>query len=174
VGEKPEASGGGRTPPAEGAPLLTVRPSPPRLWFSVASLGALGALMLWIALAHPPAEFGWRVFLLLGGGGIGWGAWRLVSLQDRALVLTEAALIDTRHGEICRIAEIAQINRGVFAVKPARGFALTLAARRPRHWVPGLWWRFGRSIGVGGMTGAAETKLMAEMIEAMVAVRSAR
>jgi hypothetical protein len=41
-------------------------------------------------------------------------------------------------------------------------------------WVPGLWWRIGRSVGVGGMTGAAETKMMAEMIEAMIAVRRAR
>ena len=153
-------------------PLITVKPSPARLWFSVASLGALGALMLWIALAHPPAELGWRVFLLLGGGGIGWGAWRLVSLQDRALVLTQTSLFDTQAGEICRIADIAQINRGVFAVKPARGFALTLATRHQRRWVPGLWWRIGRSVGVGGMTGAVETKLLAEMIEAMVMTRS--
>jgi len=153
-------------------PLLTVKPSPPRLWFSVASLGALGALMIWIALAHPPAELGWRVFLLAGGGAIAWGGYRLVGLQDRALVLTDQALIDTGHGEICRIDDIAQINRGVFAVKPARGFALTLARRKDRQWVPGLWWRFGRSIGVGGMTGATETKLMAEMIEAMVMTRA--
>lgn len=153
-------------------PLFTLKPSPPRLWFSVAALGALGALMLWIALAHPPEALGWRVFLLVAGGGIGWGAWRLVGLQDRALVLTRSALVDTRDGEICRIEEIAQINRGVFAVKPARGFALSLSARKGRHWVPGMWWRFGRSVGVGGMTGAAETKLLAEMIEAMVMTRS--
>ena len=155
-------------------PLLTVKPSPPRLWFSVAALGALGALMLWIALAHPPTALGWRVFLLVGGAGIGWGALRLVRLQERALVLTEQALIDTRDGEICRIDDIAQVNRGVFAVKPARGFALSLAQGGKRVWVPGMWWRIGRSVGVGGMTGAAETKLLAEMIEAMVAVRKAR
>ena len=155
-------------------PLLTVRPSPARLWFSVIALGGLGALMLWIALAHPPAALGWRAFLLVGGAAIGWGAMRLVRLQDRALVLTGLALIDSQDGEICRIDDIAQINRGVFAVKPARGFALSVGQRGPRRWVPGMWWRIGRSIGVGGMTGAAETKLMAEMIEAMVAVRKAR
>jgi hypothetical protein len=152
--------------------LMTLRPSPPRLWFSVLSIGLLGALMLWIALAHPPAELGWRVVLLLGGGGALWGAWRLVGLRDRALLLTEAALIDSRDGEICRIDDIARLNRGVFAVKPARGFVLSLSGAPGRHWVPGLWWRIGRSVGVGGMTGAAETKLMAEMIEAMVMTRS--
>jgi hypothetical protein len=87
-------------------------------------------------------------------------------------LLTEAALIDSRDGEICRIDDIAQLNRGVFAVKPARGFVLSLSGAPGRHWVPGLWWRIGRSVGVGGMTGAAETKLMAEMIEAMVMTRS--
>jgi hypothetical protein len=153
-------------------PLLTLKPSPPRLWFSVAALGMLGLLMLWIALAHPPAELGWRAFLLLGGGGTLWGAWRLLDLRDRALVLTGAALIDSRQGELCRIEDIARVNRGVFAAKPARGFVLSLSAAPGRHWVPGLWWRIGRSLGVGGMTGAAETKLMAEMIEAMVMTRS--
>jgi hypothetical protein len=154
-------------------PLLTVRPSPPRLWFSVVALGALGALMLWIALAHPPASLGWRVFLLLGGAGIGWGGVRLLRLRDRALVLTSEALIDTGAGEIARLAEVVALNRGVFAVKPARGFALTMERRGGGTWVPGMWWRIGRSIGVGGMTGAAETKMMAEMIEAMVAMRKA-
>jgi hypothetical protein len=154
-------------------PLITVKPSLPRLWFSVMALGALGGLMLWIALAHPPSDLGWRLFLLLGGGAIGWVGVSILGLRDRALVLTEAALLDTRHGEICRIDEIAKVDRGVFAVKPSRGFALALAQRGDRRWVPGLWWRIGRSVGVGGMTGAAETKLMAEMIEAMVAVRKA-
>jgi hypothetical protein len=154
-------------------PLFTLRPSPPRLWFSILALGALGTLMLWIALAHPPAELGWRVALLVGGGAISWGAVRLVALKDRALVLTRTALRDTLGGEICRVDDIEALNRGVFAFKPARGFVLTLSARGEGTWVPGLWWRIGRSIGVGGMTGAAETKLMAEMIEAMVATRGA-
>jgi hypothetical protein len=155
-------------------PLITLRPSPPRLWFAVLSLGTLGALMLWIALAHPPAELGWRAALLLGGALIGWGALRIVRLQDRALVLTEEALLDTQSGEVCRIADIETLDRGVFAIKPARGFALTLARRGGRAWVPGLWWRVGRSVGVGGMTGAPETKAMAELIEAMLARRRAR
>lgn len=154
------------------ASLITVRPSPARLWFSVFSLGALGALMLWIALAHPPADLGWRIFLLVGGGAIAWGGVSLIRLRERALVLTEEALIDTHRGEICRIADVAQVNRGVFTAKPARGFALKLTQRGDRSWVPGLWWRVGRSVGVGGMTGAAQTRLMAEMIEAMIAMRA--
>lgn len=152
--------------------LITVKPSQPRLWFLVATLGLLGALMLWIALAHPPADLGWRLFLLGGGGGVGWGAWRILGLRDRALVLTEQALIDTGAGEICRLDEIARVNRGVFTARPARGFVLSVGKARGRYWVPGLWWRIGRSIGIGGMTGAVETKLMAEMIEAIVMTRS--
>jgi hypothetical protein len=155
-------------------PLISVKPSPPRLWFSVLSLSVLGALMLWIALAHPPAAPAWRAVLLVGGAAIGWGGLSLLRLRERALMLTEAALIDSREGEICRIDDIAQVNRGVFAAKPARGFALRLARRGRRRWVPGLWWRIGRSVGVGGMTSAAETRVMAEMIEAMVALRGVR
>jgi hypothetical protein len=152
-------------------PLMTLRASPPRLWFAVLSLGTLGALMLWIALVQPPADPGWRLALLLGGAAVGWAAARIVRLRDRALVLTEEALVDTASGVVCRIADIERISTGVFALKPARGFAVVLAGRSEAAWVPGLWWRIGRSVGVGGMTAAVETRMMAERIEALAAAR---
>ncbi len=39
------------------------------------------------------------------------------------------------------------------------------------EWRPGLWWRVGRRIGVGGMTPASQTKFMSEIIAAMIAQR---
>jgi hypothetical protein len=152
-------------------PLFTLAPSQPRLWFTVFSLGALGAAMLWIALAHPPAGLGWRVLFLLAGGGILWGAISLLRLRDRSLVLTAEALVDSRAGVICRLDEVEAIGRGAFAAKPARGFSLQLAHPAERRWVPGLWWRIGRSVGVGGMTGAGQTRVMADIIEARLAMR---
>jgi hypothetical protein len=155
-------------------PLFTLAPSPPRLWFTVLSLGMLGGVLLWIALAQPPAGLGWRVLFLLAGGGILWGAISLVRLRDRSLVLTAQALVDSHTGEICRIDDVEAISRGAFAAKPARGFTLQVAHQGERRWVPGLWWRIGRSVGVGGMTGAGQTRIMADMIEARVAMRKVR
>lgn len=148
--------------------LLELRPSLPRLWFAVVVQGALGVLLLWVALAHPPADLVWRVFLFVGGGLMAWSAVTLAKRADRRLVLTREALLDSGGGEVCKIDQIRAVRRGVFSFKPARGFALILDAGKPRAWVPGLWWRAGRRVGVGGVTGAAETRLLAETIEALI------
>ena len=44
----------------------------------------------------------------------------------------------------------------------------TPAARR---WEPGLWWRIGRRIGVGGVTPASQSKVMADLISARLVIR---
>ena len=41
------------------------------------ALVALGSALVWIAFAHPPEAFGWRLFLLGAGVGAGVGANRL-------------------------------------------------------------------------------------------------
>lgn len=153
---------------------FTLAPSPLRLWFTVVSLGLLGGLMLWMSLSQPPAVPGLRVVLLVAGGGLLWGAVALVRLRDRSLVLTPEALVDSHAGEICRFDEVEEISRGAFAARPARGFTLRLARGGATRWVPGLWWRIGRSIGVGGMAGAGQTRIMADLIEARLAARKMR
>ena len=44
--------------------------------------------------------------------------------------------------------------------------------KTPRRWWPGLWWSLGNRVGVGGVTSAAHTKAMAEIISAMIAQRA--
>lgn len=150
---------------------FTLRPSRARLWFAVAAQAGAGLVLVWIAVALGEAGVVLRAACAVAGGLLLWGLGRLRDAGSRALVLTEAGLADTKDGPICRLADIVRVERGAFAFKPARGFALRLAARGPRRWVPGLWWRTGRTIGVGGLTGAGETRIMAEMIEAAVAAR---
>ncbi len=134
----------------------------------------LGALLVWIAMARPPADVGWRLFLLAVGILALWSAIRTWRAGQLSLELTRAALRDSAGTELCRIDEIRRVDRGVFAFKPARGFALLLVRSRRRAWVPGLWWRVGRRIGVGGTTAAAETRLMAEIIDELLAERQGR
>jgi hypothetical protein len=154
-------------------PLATLRPSAPRLWFAVICLAAFAGTLLWIAVAQPPDSLGWRGFLLLSAILVGWSGLRLLHLRDRALVLTEDALVDTKGGVVCRIADIERLNTSTFALKPARGFAIDLVQSGERAWIPGLWWRIGRNVGVGGMTAALDTRMMAERLEALVAARKA-
>ena len=65
------------------------------------------------------------------------------------------------------------MDRGTFAFKPSNGFLLRTATKQPRLWKPGLYWRMGRRIGVGGITRAAEAKLMADVIAVRLAERQA-
>lgn len=152
---------------------FTLRPSRARLWFAIGTLAGAGLFLLWVAVAVPAAGAVLRVVCLAVGGLLLWRAVRLHSTGARALVLTDEALSDTQHGPLCRIDDIVSVERGAFALKPARGFALRLSGPGGRHWVPGLWWRLGRTVGVGGLTGAGETRIMGEMIEMMVAARRA-
>ena len=44
-------------------------------------------------------------------------------------------------------------------------------AKGPAAWQPGLWWRLGNRIGVGGMTPGSQAKAMAEIIAIKLAQR---
>jgi len=154
-------------------PLLTVRASQPRRAAAVAMLGALGALPLAVALAAPPAALGWRLFLLGFGAGALVLAWRLWRATASALVLTPEGLRDSEGREIAPLAEIVSVERGMLAFKPSNGFLLHLARPGPRHWAPGLWWRLGRRVAVGGVTGAGATRAMADLIALRIAQRAA-
>ena len=108
---------------------------------------------------------------------IGLGFIAIAGLMRRstasALELTDDAWRDADGRVIVRMDEIERIDQGAFAVKPSNGFLLKTNRRVPRGWRLGLWWSLGRRIGVGGMTPANETKLIAEMIRAKLAERDA-
>jgi len=151
--------------------LARLTPKPVRRGLAVAMIAALGGILLYLALAAPPAALGWQAFLVAMGAG----ALALADAVRRAtalgLVLTEEALCDTAGRELCRVADIVGVERGPFAFKPSNGFLLRLSAPGPRAWAPGLWWRLGRRIGVGGVTARAEAKFMADLLAARIALR---
>ena len=41
----------------------------------------------------------------------------------------------------------------------------------PRVWRPGIWWRIGRRVGIGGVMPGHQTKAMAEILAALQAER---
>jgi hypothetical protein len=150
--------------------LAVVQASAGRRLMGIVSLWLLAGLLLYVAVSQPP-EFGWLVMLLLMCAGSVWLAERMrVSTLSR-LELTRSELRDSEGNCLCRVDEIRGLDRGMFAFKPSNGFLLTLSDARGRAWRPGLWWRLGRRIGIGGMTPASQTKTMAEFISAMVAER---
>ena len=84
------------------------------------------------------------------------------------LELTREALREKGGAVLVRMDQIATVNRGVFAFKPSNGFVIITHAPQPLQWNPGLWWRVGRRIGVGGVAPAVQAKYMADVIQAIL------
>lgn len=141
----------------------TVNASQGRRYFACGVIYGLGGLLIYTALAHPPDVL-WLVFLLGFGAAMLWLGERLRRATRIGIVLTETDLRDTEGTVLARMEDIVLVDRGALAMKPANGFTLVLNARQPRGWSPGMWWRIGKRVGIGGVTAAGPAKFMAEQI----------
>ncbi|WP_299297658.1 hypothetical protein [uncultured Tateyamaria sp.] len=150
--------------------LATITASPGRRILGIGSLWILSLLVIYVAIVQPPA-LGWQVFLFALGGVSIWIAEQMRRATAMSLELTMLELRDSGGTVLARTDDIQMIDRGMFAFKPSNGFLLRLNTPGPRTWRPGLWWRMGRRVGVGGMTPGHQAKFMAEMISAMIADR---
>lgn len=150
--------------------LAVVEASAARRWMGVILLAALGGLVIYVALATPPALM-WQVFLIVVGGLALWMADRMRRATESRIELTEVELRSSEGQVMALIADIERVDRGVFALKPSNGFMVRTAKPGARAWQPGLWWRLGRRIGVGGVTSAGQTKAMSEILSALLAQR---
>lgn len=151
--------------------LAELRPSAPRRVIGVAMLGGLGVILLWFGLRYPTDPILWSVFLVVFGGLSIWLAWRMWEASERGLVLTSEELRDTSGRRLVALADVRAIDRGVFAVKPAGGFTIVTAKAESRAWEPGLWWRLGRRLGIGGVTHRHEGRYMAEVLVEIIEAR---
>ncbi|MCV3272600.1 hypothetical protein [Roseobacter sinensis] len=152
--------------------LATVQASLGRRILGIGLLGVLGVLVIYVAFMTPPS-LGWQAFLI----GLGVTALLVADAMRRStshvLELTRSELRERGGRVIAEVDTITGIDRGAFAFKPSNGFLLRLDAPGTRQWRPGLWWRVGRRVGVGGMTPGRQTKYMAEIIAVMLAERDA-
>ncbi|MCK0150699.1 hypothetical protein MWU54_11740 [Marivita sp. S6314] len=149
--------------------IAVVDPTGPRRWLGIGMLSVLGGLLIYVAIAQPPQILAWQVFLIVLGVLSLWFAQRLQAATTRKLYLTETQLVDSDGTVLTEVSEIVSVNRGMLAVKPSNGFMLKLKSPAPRAWQPGLWWRFGRRVAVGGVTPGGQTRPMADIIAVMIA-----
>ncbi|MDV7143114.1 hypothetical protein R3X27_10505 [Tropicimonas sp. TH_r6] len=153
--------------------LATISPSAPRRMMGIIVLCTLGVAVLYLAIAKPPAELHWRVFLLILGAGTLYLSESLRRNTEHGLELTSEVLRESGGRVVARVDSIIRVERGTFAVKPSNGFLLQLSEPEAgNRWAPGLYWRLGRRIGVGGITAAHETKAVAEILAALIAARA--
>ncbi len=144
--------------------------SQPRRWFGVGMLMFLGGLLIYVALASPP-ELHWQIFLLVTGAGALWLGEKMRRATSGYIEMTADVLRDQDGEVIARLDDIEQVERGFLAFKPSNGFLMKTKTPGSRRWEPGLWWRMGRRIGVGGVTPASQSKVMADMISARMMMR---
>ncbi len=140
-----------------------VQASTGRAVFSYGVLFALGAIVLFTTLTQPPAVH-WMIFMLGFGVTMLWMAEKQRRASKLEIILTEDEVVDSEGRVLARIADIESLSRGAFALKPSNGFTMVTRDKGTRVYVPGIWWRQGRRVGVGGITGAGQTKFMAEQI----------
>ncbi len=150
--------------------LATINASMGRRLLGLGSLWGLGLLVFYLAVSESHA-FGWYVFLFAIGAATLWLAEHMRRATALHIELTRTQVRDSSGRILVELSDIQSVDRGTFAFKPSNGFLITSKTKAPRVWAPGLWWRNGRRIGVGGITAAPQAKFMAEMISAMIAER---
>ncbi|WP_071672828.1 hypothetical protein [Nioella nitratireducens] len=149
--------------------LERITPNLPRRVIAAGSLGALGALLVLIAATHPPSDIGFSLFLILVGLGSLWLAVTLWRVSGRVLELTREELREQEGRVLARLDNVAKVDRGFFAFKPAAGFRLSLKDKAPSAYAPGLWWRRGRMVMVGGATSGTQSKAVADLMSILIA-----
>jgi len=153
--------------------IAEIDPRGPRRVLAIAMLLALGGLVLYLAVAQPPSNLGLQGFLVAMGSISLWAAYKVQMATTRKLYLTDEDLTDSEGTVLARIEDIVSVNRGFLALKPSNGFMLKTKNPAPRAWQPGLWWRLGRRVAVGGVTPGAQARPMADIISVMIAQRDA-
>lgn len=139
-----------------------------RHWTALALVAAL-ALVLLSQVFVPDLPIVARGVVLVLALASAWLCLGLARRGPSSIMVTDLGLVDNFDRVICTFDQIEKIDHGAFALKPSKGFLIRLRASANPGWHPGLWWRYGKRVGIGGMTPAAETKLLAEVLTERVA-----
>ena len=151
--------------------LARITPRPARRIFATGITGLLGMILIYIAAAFPPADLVWLVFLVALGALCLFWAWRLWQASAVILELTRSEMREEGGRQLFRVEDVDRVDASPFAFKPAAGFLVHLKSPQPRVYAPGLWWRAGRRVAIGGVTGRAEGKAVVELLNVMLADR---
>lgn len=150
--------------------VAVISVSPVRRWLGVGILAGIGVMVFYFAFTTSP-EFTAQLFLIVVGLLAFWMSDKMRRATGLWIELTETELRDSAGTLIARVEDIQSVDAGILAFKPSNGFLVRTTTKQPRIWHPGLWWRVGRSIGIGGVTPGSQTKSMSQIITMMIAMR---
>jgi len=152
--------------------LAKLEPSLGRRWFGVIVLSLVGFMLAYLSFFQPPASLSGKILLPILALAFFWQAQWNLRVTKTGLYLTREGIFDGNDVEICALYNMVDVDRGVFAFKPSNGFLVRLHEPLGKAWAPGLYWRFGKRLGIGGATQPAQAKAMADMIDIMILERS--
>jgi len=159
---------------APDAVVARIQASAPRRVIGSCILAVLGSFSLYLALQDLGPTLAMRMVLGAMAGFSFYAALLLWKATGTVLELTPTELREENGRVIAKIDAVESVTRGTFAFKPSSGFLLVSREARGFVWAPGMWWRVGSRVGVGGVTPGMSTRYMAEVIADMLAVRRAK
>ncbi len=151
--------------------IASIEASAIRRLVGVGALYGTGMAMIYATLTDP-LGLRWSLVILVMAVGVFAMAEALRRATRGKVVFRPDGLMDEDGRVLAHIDDIARVDRGALTFKPSNGFTVKLKSKQPRGWAPGLWWRYGRSLGVGGAVSAIQTKFMAEQIAFALAQRA--
>ncbi|MDE0111848.1 MAG: hypothetical protein OXI87_06855 [Albidovulum sp.] len=148
--------------------LCSLEPSPSRALIGAFMLVLLAGFLFYIGFGDTSTHLASRVAIPALGIASLYSAFRIYSVSQDKILLTRDAL-RTRDGTlVANVGNIERVETGLLAMKPSNGFLVVLKEPMRRAWYPGLWWRFGKRIGIGGITSKHGGKVMAGAIASLM------
>jgi len=149
----------------DGMIAIIVAPSPPRRWLGIGFLVLCGCLLGITGLTALPTGGLYAGAQLLAAFGSFWAAWRIHAATSHRIELVGDEIRSTDGTLIAHVDNVQRVDISMFAFKPSNGLLLHLLEPMDKRWQPGLWWRFGRRIGIGGCTPKYQARKLAEALE---------
>ncbi|MDU9003518.1 hypothetical protein [Sedimentitalea todarodis] len=150
--------------------IAVVEASAFRRWMAVATLGGVAVLLIYSGATTGTSAILRTCAIVLGVFSLVI-ALRLYQATLHRIELTSEGLRDSSGVSIARLDEILSMDRGFLAFKPSNGFVVRTHVPTVKTWRPGLWWRFGRHVGVGGVIPAHQARFMADRLAEQLAAR---
>ena len=151
--------------------IAKLEASPVRRGLALLVMMLLGFLLLYLAITTD-ASFFQKVFLVVVAAAVLWMARAMQRGTKGHIELRDTGLFFENGQCLGLIGDIIRVERGAFAFKPSNGFVVSLKQKTHRAWVPGLYWKFGTKIGVGGVTAPSDAKFMADTLAVLIAGRA--
>ena len=144
--------------------ILKIKPSAGRRIFGIIILCLVAVIMMNYAFGDKAQSIVLRFILLLMAVVFLWQAQANLRFIGAALILKREGLFDDQGALICSLSNINQIDRGWISFKPSNGLLVRMHKPMALKWSPGLYWRFGKSLGIGGMVSPVLTKEMSDKL----------